>query len=82
MCFGARDVRLIEALRFANKFSISHESINEEEMNRLKNYFSEAEIIELTTFCGFISASQKFGAIMGLKAGTTYFSLSNENNNN
>lgn len=66
------DTRLIEALRFANKFSISHESIDEKEIARLKNYFSEAEIVELTAFCGFISASQKFGAVLGLKASVNY----------
>ena len=64
------NIRLTEALRFANKFSISHESIDEKEINRLKNYFSDAELVELTSFCGFISASQKLGAVMGLTAVT------------
>ena len=57
-----QDARLIEALRFANTFAISHETIDEKEITRLKNYFSEAELVELTAFCSFISASQKLGA--------------------
>ncbi|WP_019216058.1 carboxymuconolactone decarboxylase family protein [Legionella tunisiensis] len=67
-----KDTRLIEALRFANTFAISHDAINESEITRLKNYFSEAELVELTAFCSFISASQKLGAVMGLKAMTHY----------
>jgi len=37
------DSRLIEALRFANTFAISHEHIDENEIARLKNYFSVRE---------------------------------------
>jgi alkylhydroperoxidase family enzyme len=66
------DSRLIEALRFANQFSISHESIDEHEINRLKNFFTEAEIVEFIAFCSFISASQKFGAVLGLKNKENY----------
>ncbi|HHT0591809.1 TPA: carboxymuconolactone decarboxylase family protein [Legionella anisa] len=64
--------RLIEALRFANLFSITHESVDKNEITRLKNLFSEAEIAELIAFCSFISAAQKFGAALGLKAITNY----------
>ena len=67
-----QDTRLLEALRFANIFAISPADIDESEIIRLKNYFSEAELVELTAFCSFISASQKFGAVMGLKAITHY----------
>ena len=67
-----KDTRLIEALRFANTFAISHDAIDESEITRLKNYFSEAELVELAAFCSFISASQKLGAVMGLKAMTHY----------
>ncbi|KTC65126.1 Uncharacterised protein (plasmid) [Legionella adelaidensis] len=66
------DARLIEALRFANKFAISHESIDDAEIARLKSYFSEAELLELTAFCSFISASQKIGAVMGLEEAEFY----------
>ncbi len=67
-----QDTRLIAALRFANTFAISHEAIDESEIGQLKNYFSETELVELTAFCSFISASQKFGAVMGLKAMANY----------
>lgn len=65
------DNRLIEALRFANKFVISN-VVDEEEIARLKSYFSEAEIVELIAFCSFISASQKIGAVLGLRKASYY----------
>ncbi|WP_019232353.1 carboxymuconolactone decarboxylase family protein [Legionella anisa] len=64
--------RLIEALRFANLFAITHESVDKNEITRLKDFFSEAEIAELIAFCSFISAAQKFGAALGLEAMTNY----------
>ncbi|KTD68270.1 MULTISPECIES: carboxymuconolactone decarboxylase family protein [Legionella] len=67
-----QDERLGEALRFANLFSISHESININEIDRLKHHFSEAEVAELIAFCSFISAAQKFGAALGLEAMDNY----------
>ncbi|HAT1766728.1 TPA: hypothetical protein KKW30_002472 [Legionella pneumophila] len=67
------DNRLIEALRFANKFAISN-LVDEEEIARLKKYFSDAEIVELVAFCSFISASQRIGAVLGLKE-SSYYSI-------
>ena len=67
-----KDARLITALRFANKFTISHLSLDEDEMAHLKKYFSEAEMVELIAFCSFISASQRFGAVLGLKSSESY----------
>lgn len=64
---------LVEALRFANKFVISN-LIDEKEIDRLKNYFSESEIVELIAYCSFISASQKIGAVLGLKVASYYIS--------
>lgn len=64
--------RLIEALRFANKFSINHTSINDCEINRMKQYFTDEELVELIAFCSFISASQRFGASLGLQAAINY----------
>ena len=64
--------RLIEALRFANKFSIDHTSINESEISRMKEYFTDEELIEFIAFCSFISASQRFGASLGLQAASNY----------
>jgi alkylhydroperoxidase family enzyme len=61
-------VRLEEALRFANKFAIDHMSIDKNEIERMKQYFSEKELIEFIAFCSFISASQKFGASLRLQS--------------
>ena len=66
------DVRLSEALRFANLFAIDHKTINENDINQLRRYFSDGEISELISFCSFISASQRFGAVLGLLPASTY----------
>lgn len=67
------DVRLSEALRFANIFAIDHKTINESDINQLRKHFSDSEISELISFCSFISASQRFGASLGLQPAATYF---------
>jgi alkylhydroperoxidase family enzyme len=38
----------------------------------LKECFSDAEIVELIAFCSFISASQRFGAVLGLQESKHY----------
>lgn len=66
------DERLILALQFANKFAIDHKSISDKDITQLNEYFSSAEISELIAFCCFISASQRFGAVLGLQPASTY----------
>ncbi|KTC83267.1 Uncharacterised protein [Legionella cincinnatiensis] len=66
------DMRLSEALRFANIFAIDHKAINEKDMDQLKQYFSPSEISELISYCSFISASQRFGAVLGLQPASAY----------
>jgi alkylhydroperoxidase family enzyme len=66
------EARLLVALRFANKFALDHSTVSEQDVNYLKDYFSEAEIIELIAFCSFISASQRFGAVLGLQEAAKY----------
>ena len=65
-------VRLGMALRFANKFAIDHESIPKEEIQELREYFLDNELIELIAFCSFITVSQKFGACLGLQSTNHY----------
>lgn len=65
-------IRLIEALRFANIFAIDHTSVTKEEITHMKQFFSDSELIELIAFCGFISASQRFGASLGLQSANNY----------
>ncbi|USQ14537.1 carboxymuconolactone decarboxylase family protein [Legionella lytica] len=69
---NVEEARLLVALRFANKFAIDHNSVSEQDVNYLKDYFSEAEVIELIAFCSFISASQRFGAVLGLQEAAKY----------
>lgn len=64
--------RLSEALRFANKFAIDHKIINENDIHQLRKYFSDSEISELISYCSFISASQRFGAALGLMPASSY----------
>ena len=61
------DKRLAAGLKFANQFAIDHKLIDEADIARLKELFSVAEISELISFCSFISASQRFGAVLGLQ---------------
>lgn len=66
------DARLALALRFANIFAIDHKSINQNEINLLKRQFSDAEVSLLVAFCSFVSAAQRVGAALGLKAKEAY----------
>lgn len=72
---NSEDNRLIEALRFANNFAISN-PVDDKEVTRLKSYFSEVELVELIAFCSFISASQRIGAVLGLKEASYYHQMS------
>lgn len=66
------DIRLSEALKFANKFAIDHKAITEKDIDQLKEKFSHSEISELISYCSFISASQRFGSVLGLRPTSTY----------
>lgn len=68
-------IRLAAALRLANKFALDHLSIDREEITRLKEHFSDRELVELLAFCSFVSAAQKFGACLGLQAANHYSSV-------
>lgn len=67
-----KSVRLKEGLRLANNFAIDLTFFDTEEITRLKKYFSDAELVELLAFCSFITASQKFGASLGLQGAKHY----------
>ncbi|KTD22273.1 putative Carboxymuconolactone decarboxylase [Legionella lansingensis] len=59
--------RLACALRFANRYALAGDAIDKQCIEELKEYFSDSELVELIAFCSFISASQKFGASLGLQ---------------
>ncbi len=54
------------AVDFAKAFSEDHLGISDEQFEELKDQFSDSEISELFLFISFISATQKFGAVMHL----------------
>ncbi|KTC86622.1 hypothetical protein [Legionella brunensis] len=60
-------IKLEQALSFANCYAIDHQTIDEQYIEQMKQYFSEGELVELIAFCSFISAAQKFGASLGLQ---------------
>lgn len=62
------DRRLQLALAFADMVSRDHRAIDPSQIAVLKADFTDAEIAELLAFACFISASQMFGALMGLRA--------------
>lgn len=61
------DRRESYATAFAELFALDHLSISEAHFDVLREVFSEAEIASLCAFISFITASQRFGAIMDLQ---------------
>lgn len=55
------------AIGFAQLFAQDHLSITDSQFDILREEFSKTEIAELCAFICFITASQRFGAIMNLK---------------
>lgn len=66
------EVRLTEALSAANKFAIDHTAFGVNEVQQLQKHFTNSEIVELIAFFSFISAVQRFNAVLGLQAATEY----------
>ncbi|MEA4846399.1 MAG: carboxymuconolactone decarboxylase family protein [Clostridiaceae bacterium] len=60
------DSKILIAAEIANIIS-KNQLIDNEYFNRLKNEFSENEVSELLAFICFITASQKFGALLDLQ---------------
>jgi alkylhydroperoxidase family enzyme len=59
------DVKILVAVKFADTFSKNN--IDDREFDKLKSVFKDNEISELCAFICFISASQKFGALLDLQ---------------
>lgn len=66
------EIRLTEALSAANKFAIDHTAFGINEIHQLQQHFTNSEIVELIAFFSFISAVQRFNAVLGLQAATEY----------
>lgn len=60
------DSRILIATKIANIVSRNH-IIDDKHFNLLKNEFSDKEISELLALICFITASQKFGALLDLQ---------------
>jgi alkylhydroperoxidase family enzyme len=62
------DEKMSIAVGFAEVFLRQKGNISDVQFNVLKQYLSDAEISELSSFITFTTASQYFGAIMKLEA--------------
>jgi alkylhydroperoxidase family enzyme len=60
--------RLGLATAFADAISRDHRSITEGQIAELRTVFADAEVAEFLAFASFITASQMFGALLGLQA--------------
>lgn len=70
------DMKTSLAVALAALFAIDHKNIGEAQLNVLRPYFSDAELVELVAFMGFMWAGGTFGAVMAVKpAGTKAFSF-------
>jgi len=54
-------------LEYAETMTYTDEQVTDELMERIKNYFNENEIIELTALISFQNMSAKFNAALGAK---------------
>ena len=61
------DKRESYATAFAELFALDHLSISDGHFDLLREVFTETEIAELCAFISFITASQRFGAILDLQ---------------
>jgi alkylhydroperoxidase family enzyme len=62
-----KDNRETLALGFAQLFAENHMEITDAQFDLLREEFSEKEIAELCLFITFLSAAEKYGAVMQLK---------------
>jgi alkylhydroperoxidase family enzyme len=65
------DNRELAATAFAEMFAIDHLSVNDGHFDMLREVFNEKEISALVAFISFITASQRFGAVMNLQPEST-----------
>ncbi len=60
------DSKVLAAVKFADMFS-KNNNIDDKEFDTLKSVFKDNEISEFCAFICFITASQKFGALLDLQ---------------
>ncbi len=66
------DLRTSLAVGFAQLFALDHKSISEAQISLLREHFSDAELVELIAFMGFMWAGGTFGALLGVKPAESY----------
>ncbi len=65
-------VRTSVAVGFAQLFALDHRSIEQAQIDALRRHFSDAEVVELIAFMGFMWAGGVFGAMLGVQPREAY----------
>jgi alkylhydroperoxidase family enzyme len=66
------DLRTSVAVAFAQLFAQDHQGIGESQLAVMRQHFSDAELVELVSFMGFMWATGTFGSVLGVKAREAY----------
>jgi alkylhydroperoxidase family enzyme len=56
------------AVAFAESFATDHKAIEASQIQTLRGYFSDAELVELVAFVSFMWAGGTFGKVLGVQA--------------
>ena len=67
-----KDPRTSLAVGLAEYFALDHKSISASQLSILRELFSDAELVELVAFMGFIWAGGTFGSIFGVLPSYAY----------
>jgi alkylhydroperoxidase family enzyme len=61
------ELRTSLAVGLAQVFAADHKGITEPMLATMREHFSEAELVELVAFMGFMWAGGSFGRVLGVK---------------
>jgi alkylhydroperoxidase family enzyme len=62
------EMRTSLAVAFAQAFSADHRAIGKMQVGVMREYFSDAELVELVAFISFMWAGGCFGKVLGIQA--------------
>lgn len=64
---GQSELRSSLAVAFAQAYSHDHREIEPSQIQVMREYFSDAELVELVAFISFMWAGGTFGKVLGIK---------------
>ena len=65
-------LQLEDAFYSRQLFAQDHKGISESQLAVMKQHFTDAELVELVSFMGFMWATGTFGSVLGVKAKSAY----------